>query len=139
MMKIFLSGCTGLVGNRLVPRLIENGHIPVVLTRRPDFARDCFGNEVVVVSGNPTVPGPWQKDLESCEGAINLAGENIFARRWSPKFKKLLESSRVQSTKIIAETMMKKPRRADGTPKVFVNASAVGIYGPRKDEEVTEA
>src|SRR5262249_50544977 len=73
-----------------------------------------------------------------CDGIINLVGENIFARRWRAWFKELLRTSRVNSTENIAAALAKNPRTAAGTPKVLVNASAVGYYGPHGDVELTE-
>jgi uncharacterized protein (TIGR01777 family) len=73
-----------------------------------------------------------------CDAVFHLAGENVLGKRWSAEFKKLLVDSRVQSTRNIAQALLRKPKTAAGEPKVLVNASAVGIYGPRGDEEITE-
>src|ERR1051326_8140182 len=94
-MRIFITGGTGLVGNRLIPRLRQRGDEPVVLSRRPDVAKqlDCE-----VVAGDPTQPGPWQETAANCDAIINLAGEGVFNRRWNAEFKKTLYDSRVKTT-----------------------------------------
>jgi uncharacterized protein (TIGR01777 family) len=84
-------------------------------------------------------PGPWMDAVASCDGIIHLAGENIFARRWNAAFKQLLFDSRIQSTLNIVQAIARNPRRGDGSPKVLVNASAIGWYGPRGDEELDES
>jgi uncharacterized protein (TIGR01777 family) len=137
-MRVFLTGATGLVGTRLVKRLVSRGDEAVVLTRRPTAARELFGPAVTAVEGDPVQPGEWMAKAVACDGAINLAGENLFARRWDPAFKQTLIDSRVKSTQNVAQALAGAPRRADGTSKVLVSASAIGIYGPHGDEELTE-
>jgi uncharacterized protein (TIGR01777 family) len=137
-MRIFLTGGTGLVGRRLVPRMLERGDNVVLLSRRAGHARDLFGPRVAVVEGDPTRPGEWMDALGDCDGVIHLAGENVFARRWNADFKNLLRDSRILSTQQLVEALRRKPMRADGRPKVLVNASAIGFYGPRGDEELSE-
>jgi|SRR5579875_795248 uncharacterized protein (TIGR01777 family) len=137
-MRIFVTGATGLVGRRLVWRLHERGDQIVVLTRRAYHAAQLFGNNAALVEGDPIRPGDWMKAIADCDGVIHLAGENIFARRWNADFKKLLHDSRVLSTQHVVEALRRRPMRADGQAKVLVNASAIGYYGPRGDEELTE-
>jgi uncharacterized protein (TIGR01777 family) len=137
-MRIFLTGGTGLVGTRLVKRLVDRGDEVVVLTRRPAPARELLGPAVTAVEGDPAVSGEWMAKAMACDGVINLAGENLFARRWDESFKKVLIDSRVNSTQNVARALAQAPRRTDGTSKVLVSASAVGIYGPHRDEELTE-
>ncbi len=76
--------------------------------------------------------------VADCEAVIHLAGENVFARRWNTDFKKLLHDSRILSTQHVVEALRRQPIRADGQAKALVNASAIGYYGPRGDEELTE-
>jgi uncharacterized protein (TIGR01777 family) len=137
-MRVFVTGGTGLVGTRLVRQLLARGDKPVVLSRRAAQARQSLGAQVEVVDGDPMQPGPWMDRLEDCNGVIHLAGENIFGRRWNAAFKQLLVDSRVKSTQNIAQALMRRPLTSSGQPKVLVNASAIGIYGPRGDEEITE-
>src|SRR5215204_3720136 len=137
-MRVFITGGTGLVGTRLVTRLVERGDTPVVLTRNADAARRKFGPAVEVVQGDPMRPGPWQDALAGCDAVINLVGQGIFDRRWGPEFKRVLIDSRVVSTRNVADALMKSPTRPDGQPRVLVSASAVGYYGPHGDEELDE-
>jgi uncharacterized protein (TIGR01777 family) len=82
--------------------------------------------------------GPWADAVADCDAVVHLAGENVFARRWNESVKKMLVDSRVQGTHNVAAALRKQPRRADGQPKTLVNASAIGFYGPRGDEELAE-
>jgi uncharacterized protein (TIGR01777 family) len=137
-MRVFVTGGTGLIGTNIVYKLLDRGDTPVVLTRRFAAARQALGPKTELVEGDPTQPGPWADRIDDCDGVIHLAGENLFARRWNAAFKQLLIDSRVQGTRNVAQALARKPKRRDAQPKVLVNASAVGIYGPRGDEEVTE-
>jgi len=136
-MKIFLTGGTGLIGSHLIPRLTQRGDQVLLLTRRPAAANDR-GLGCEIVNGDPTVAGPWIDQAAACEAIVNLAGENIFGKRWNNQFKQVLRESRVRSTANCVEAVRRNPLRTDGTPKVLVNASAIGYYGPLGDEEVDE-
>ena len=137
-MRVFLTGGTGLIGSRIVQKLRERGDVPVVLSRKAGPARQKLGEGVVVVEGDPMLAGGWMGAVEDCDAVLHLAGENVFARRWNAAFKQMLVDSRVKSTTNIVEALKRKPIRADGSHKTLVNASAIGIYGPHGDEELTE-
>src|SRR5262245_32214431 len=137
-MRIFLMGGTGLVGSRLIKRLLERKDPVVLLTRRPDVARQKWGESCTVVTGDTMQPGPWMDAVADCDAVINLVGEGIFNRRWRAAFKQLLRDSRVKSTEHAVQALAKAPKAASGAPKVLVNASAIGYYGPHGDEELTE-
>lgn len=137
-MRVFVAGGTGMVGSRLVRQLHQRQHAVVLLTRRPDAARTLFGDAASVVEGDPTVAGPWMDAVNDCDAVINLTGEGVFNKRWNDDFKKILVESRVKSTENVVQALARNPRRADGSPRALVNASAVGYYGPHGDEEVTE-
>ena len=136
-MRVFVTGGTGLIGSRLVRRLRERSDHVVLLTRRPDAARQRFG-DCTIVEGDPMQAAAWMDSVAECDAVINLAGENIFARRWNDEFKALLRDSRVKSTENVVRALGKHPRTAPGSAKVLVNASAIGYYGPTGDEELTE-
>jgi uncharacterized protein (TIGR01777 family) len=76
--------------------------------------------------------------VKNCDAVINLVGESIFARRWNEEFKKLLRDSRIRSTENVVRALMQSPRTPAGNPKVLVNGSAIGFYGPCGDEELNE-
>jgi uncharacterized protein (TIGR01777 family) len=137
-MRVFITGGTGLIGRRLIARLRERGDEPVILTRRAAHARELFGSAVQVVEGDPMRSGAWMDAVGESDAVIHLAGENVFARRWNAAFKAMLHDSRIRSTQQVVEALRRKPIRADGRPKILVNASAIGYYGPRDDEELNE-
>lgn len=131
-MRVFVTGGTGLVGRRVVARLRDRGDDVVVLSRSLAGA-GRLPEGTHFISGDPTVAGPWLDELATCDGAIHLAGEPVAARRWTTSFRQKVLDSRVQSTTLIAEALARSPRRADGTPRVLVSASAVGYYGAYDD------
>jgi uncharacterized protein (TIGR01777 family) len=138
MMRVFVTGGTGLVGTRLVKRLLERGDGVAVLTRRPAAARERLGQGCSIVDGDPMQPGAWMDAVGDCDTVVHLAGENIFAKRWKPAFKELLYASRVKSTENVVQALARNPRTSTGQPKTLVNASAIGYYGPHGDEELDE-
>jgi uncharacterized protein (TIGR01777 family) len=136
-MRVFVTGGTGLIGTRLVERLRQRGDDVVLLTRRPAAVRDRFAG-CAIVEGDPMTAGPWADAVADCDAVVNLAGENIFGRRWDDDFKRLLIDSRVKTTDNVVAALARKPRTDAGAAKVLVNASAVGYYGPHGDEELDE-
>ncbi len=134
-MRVFLTGGTGLIGRSLVRRLLDRGDQPVILTRRADQARlKPSLKGVEVVQGDPTAPGPWDAALDGCDAVINLVGHNLFAERWDAEVKRKIRDSRVFATDNVVSSIA----RASSRPKVLVQASAIGFYGPHADEELTE-
>jgi uncharacterized protein (TIGR01777 family) len=137
--RIFVTGGTGLVGHRLVRQFVQRGDAVVALTRRPEAARERLGSGVTIASGDPMQPGAWLDAMAECDAVVHLAGENVFARRWTAAFKELLRASRIQSTENVVQGLARQPRTASGEPKVLVNASAIGYYGPHGDEILDES
>ena len=128
-MRILVTGATGLIGRRLVKRLLARDETVLPLSRKP-IPDGIFGTgSCEALLGDPSVAGPWLDSLSTCDAVIHLAGEPILGHRWNAAVLKRLRGSRVESTKRIAETLALQPRRADGTPKAFLSGSAVGIYG----------
>jgi uncharacterized protein (TIGR01777 family) len=78
--------------------------------------------------------GEWQNAVNGADGIVNLAGEPIAAKRWNEAQKKRLRSSRLAATASLVAAIAK----ADGKPRFLINASAVGYYGARGDEFITE-
>lgn len=134
-MRVFLTGGTGLIGRRLVRKLVDRGDTPVVLSRHADKARlnpSMAGAEIV--QGDPGVAGAWDTALASCDAVMNLVGHNLFAERWNAEVKRKIRDSRVYGTEHVVEAI----RRAPKPPSVLVQASAIGFYGPQHDEDLTE-
>ena len=129
---VFVTGGTGLIGRKVVRALRQRHARVVVLTRNPAAAARRMGSDIELVGGDPTVGGAWQETLVRADAVVNLAGEPIFAGRWTTARKRRIRDSRIQATTNVAQAA------ADGTPSVLVSASAIGYYGPRDDEELTE-
>ena len=137
-MRVFVTGGTGLIGTELVKRLLSRGDAVVLLSRRPEQATPAADGQISILGGDPTQPGPWMDAIADCDAVVNLAGEGIFNRRWWAAFKQKMRDSRILSTQNVVAALAKQPNRKDGSPKVLINASAIGWYGPRGDEELTE-
>ncbi|MBU4276207.1 MAG: TIGR01777 family oxidoreductase [Proteobacteria bacterium] len=132
-MKVFVTGGSGFVGTTLCARLTAGGHAVTVLTRSDKgAARLPAGVDACV--GDPTASGPWQEVAAQCDALVNLAGAGIFSR-WSSEYKALIRASRIDTTRNLVEAIS---RRQGDDPPVLVSASAVGYYGPRGDEELSE-
>ncbi len=114
-MKILLTGAGGLVGTALRPALQAAGH-EVVPWRRAELVE--------------TAAQGWT----GLDAVIHLAGENIAARRWSPEQKQRIRASRVEGTAALRRSLL----RLNPIPRCFLSASAVGWYGDRGDEVLTE-
>jgi len=126
-MKVLITGASGLIGNAIRPALDGAGHSSSALVRRTPVADE--------VQWNPTQPLD-PRSLESFDAIVHLAGKNI-SGRWSDKFKREVRESRVVGTRTLAIAAAES-FRATGHPRVIVAASAVGYYGNRGDEELTE-
>jgi uncharacterized protein (TIGR01777 family) len=127
-MKIVIAGGTGFLGSALSAALARDGHDVVVLTRgsraRPRAVTWTPNGEV----------GPWASEVNGAGAIVNLAGESIASGRWSPARKQRIRDSRIRATRSLASAML----AASASPPVFISGSAVGYYGPRGDEPVTE-
>lgn len=123
-MKVAITGATGFVGSRLVEKLSAEGHQVLVLTRNRAAAQKVFPN-LEIVAYTPTQSGAWQEAIASCDGVVNLAGEPIAEKRWTPQQKQEILNSRKLGTQKIVEAIA----QANPKPSVLVNASAIGYYG----------
>jgi len=124
-MNVLISGATGLIGSALVPELEANGHTVTRLSRSQTGAN--------TIRWDPSA-GTIDGDLEGTETVVHLAGESIAQGRWNPQKKRRILDSRVQGTRLLAESIAALP----DPPKVMVSTSAVGYYGDRGDEVLTE-
>ena len=129
MMTVVIAGGSGFLGSRLRAHLEAAGHRVLNLTRSP--RADHPGDIAWQPDGTP---GQLAARLEGVDAIVNLAGENIAATFWSPARKAKLLDSRVRATRTIVRAIAACAQ----PPKVLINASAVGYYGPHGDEMVTE-
>jgi uncharacterized protein (TIGR01777 family) len=126
-MRILVAGGSGFIGTALVQRL-SLSHSVTLLSRGP--SRSGSGPAVVSWS-DPR----WRDEVGAADVVVNLAGENIGSGRWTAAKKERLVSSRVSTTERIVEVLAATPARS----RTLINASAVGFYGSRGDEVLTEA
>lgn len=134
-MKIVITGATGMVGSRLIERLARRHDTSLVLLSRKAKPQNAGRARTQWLPWQPGAVGDWQKAVDGADAIINLAGEPIAGKRWSPAQKDLLRSSRITATKAIVNAIAK----AHSKPKCLISSSAVGYYGPHGDEYLTEA
>ena len=131
-MKILVTGSSGLVGTALASALAQAGHT-VCRLLRPQSAAHEGPAEGFAVAWNPAT-GELGGAGVGADAVVNLAGASIAGGRWSAQRKELLRSSRVDTTRALVNALAKMNAR----PSVLVSASAIGIYGDRGDETLTE-
>lgn len=127
-MKILVSGSSGLVGSALLPFLSGHGHTLGRLVR----SEAALGEDGVL--WDPDSNRIDEAGLEGADAVIHLAGRNIAAGRWTAKQKRLIRDSRVVGTRLLCEALSRLGR----PPQTLIAASAVGYYGSRGDEILTE-
>jgi uncharacterized protein (TIGR01777 family) len=133
-MKIIIAGGSGFLGTALSARLIARGHDIVVLTRSNSPRKPQ--PHLTLASWTPNgQTGGWARDLAGAGTVVNLAGESIAAKRWSPAQKEKLRQSRLLATASLTAAI----REVKTAPPVFISGSAVGYYGDRGDEALSEA
>lgn len=125
-MKILITGATGFIGKKLTNKLIDSGHEIHVLSRDKIKAKQIFPHErVTAFEWHDNHSTPPSLSIEGIDGVINLMGENIGGKRWSPDQKKKLRESRVEATQnLIRLIETERTRPLD----FFISASAIGIY-----------
>ncbi|MQX53776.1 TIGR01777 family oxidoreductase [Alcanivorax sediminis] len=128
-MKILITGGTGFIGQHLCRRLAAHGHELIVLTRRPRRASKLLPEDSRVVETLDAI-----SNEERIDGIVNLAGESLFAGRWTDRRKQTLFDSRVGVTQSLVSLVARLERK----PAVLVSGSAVGFYGDAGNAELNE-
>jgi uncharacterized protein (TIGR01777 family) len=131
-MKILVTGSSGLVGTALASALARGGHTVCRLVR-PQSVGGEGAKEGFVVAWNPAT-GELGEAGVGTDAVVNLAGASIADGRWTTQRKELLRSSRIETTRALVSALAKMNAR----PSVLVSASAIGYYGDRGDETLTE-
>jgi uncharacterized protein (TIGR01777 family) len=136
-MRILVTGATGLIGKKLCQELIRRKHEIAIAARDPEKAAaklklPVMGFRWDALSGEPLPP----LSLDRVDAIVHLAGEPIGDRYWTKAVKDRIQLSRVVGSASLAATLSERPEGQ--RPKAFIAASAIGFYGDRGDEELTE-
>jgi uncharacterized protein (TIGR01777 family) len=129
---VLVTGATGLVGGRLVPALLDEGRAVLAATRSPARAQLAPGAEAVGWDGVRLSADV----LAGCDALIHLAGEPLFGGPFTAARRKRVRASRVDSTGALAAALAALPQAT--RPAVWLCASAVGFYGARGEESLSE-
>jgi uncharacterized protein len=125
-MNVAVTGSNGLIGSALIPELRARGHRVIRIVRGPAVDGD--------ISWNPGAGIIDGSKLEGVDAVVHLAGAGVGDHRWSARRKQVILSSRMEGTSTLAEALAHLP----SPPSVLISASAVGYYGLRGDEILTE-
>ncbi|MBN1921876.1 MAG: TIGR01777 family oxidoreductase [Anaerolineae bacterium] len=134
-MRVLITGGTGMIGRELATQMLQknsNSEV-IVLSRNPERIRDPQPGVQYLGWDGRTAQG-WQNAIEGLDGIINLAGESIAAGRWTAARRARIQDSRINAGHAVTEALQK----ARSKPRMVLQASAVGIYGPRGDETLDE-
>ncbi|MFQ5459255.1 MAG: TIGR01777 family oxidoreductase [Anaerolineae bacterium] len=131
-MRVVITGGTGLIGSALASRLVRDGHAVTVTSRTPHGRPGPAGVDQVPWDGRSAKA--LGGHVDGADAVVNLVGAGLADRRWTPRRKKKLWESRTVAGQAVARAIEAAARR----PRVLLQASAVGLYGPKGDEMVTE-
>jgi uncharacterized protein len=132
-MRVIITGGTGLIGRALASRLVAAGYEAIVLSRSPE--RVTLPEGVRVCAWDARRPDGWEGLIEKDTAIVNLAGENVGGGRWTRRRKERILSSRVDAGRSVSAAVERAPYK----PRVVIQASAVGYYGPCGDRAVIES
>ncbi len=131
--KILVCGATGFIGKKLCSLIIKSGHECYVFSRNPSGAEKILPSAVKIFPWHATKELPSSQILEKVDAIVNLIGAPIFTY-WTRKKKEEIVESRIKST----ENLVKGISACNRPPEVYVGASAVGYYGDKGEEELSE-
>lgn len=126
-LRIAISGASGMIGSALSKRLLADGHTVLRLVR----THEKSDNSVYWNIDQQVIDAA---SLEGVDAVVHLAGESVFALRWTGQKKRRILDSRVKGTRLLAKAVASLTRK----PSVFVSASAIGIYGNDRTAALTE-
>ncbi len=140
-MRVILTGGTGLIGRALTESLVSDGHQVIILSRTPERATGLPPGARVEKWDGKTSSG-WGQLAEGAGAIVNLAGESIggenmvalITKRWTLQRKQIIRESRIHAGRAVMQAI----EQANQKPRILIQASAVGYYGLRGDDEITE-
>ena len=140
-MQILLVGCSGFVGRALVPLLLEAGHHLTLVSRSAQPLAAVQHPHLQRLQADPAQPASWEhpelkQALTAADAVVNLAGEPIAEKRWTPQHLQVLTSSRIDTTRALVAAMAALP--GSQRPGVLINGSAIGYYGTSPSARFTE-
>jgi uncharacterized protein (TIGR01777 family) len=133
-MRVIISGGTGLIGRQLAASLVKDDHEVIVLSRDPQRYQRRTPGGIRLVAWDAQSAQGWGELVDGADAIVNLVGENLSARRWSPAQKRRIRESRLNGGKALVEAI----RQAKGKPRVLIQSSGVNYYGSCGDSIVTE-
>ena len=133
-MKIIITGATGLIGRSLCEKLINRGDEVTVFTRNIENAKKSLPQIENFVEWDYRNPDKWHSEINNIDAVIHLAGANLFGKKWNDNYKRRILESRQISTRNLVNAIANVKNK----PSTFICSSAVGIYGNRGDQTLTE-
>jgi uncharacterized protein (TIGR01777 family) len=138
IMHVIITGGTGLLGRALAEDLANAGYEVILLSRQPEKAT-ALPPGVRAERWDGRTANGWGRLAGGAEAIVNLAGENLagegfFPRRWTPERKEMIVQSRLNAGAAVVEAV----EAAAVKPRVVIQSSGIGAYGPRRDEELSE-
>jgi uncharacterized protein (TIGR01777 family) len=131
-MRIIITGGTGLIGQALSASLMSDNHEVIVLSRDPESG-PTLPEGVRITRWDARTAEGWGQFTDGADAIVNLAGAPL-NRRWTPRYRRMIRESRVNAGRAVVEAV----GQAASKPRVVIQASGAGRYGPRGDEIVTE-
>jgi uncharacterized protein (TIGR01777 family) len=132
-MRVLITGGSGLIGRALAVNLVRNGNEVIILSRRPERVTGLPAGVSTRWWDGHTIEG-WNSLADGTDAIVNLAGENISSGRWTKERKRRILESRLNAGRAVVQAV----EAAAHKPRIIVQASGVGYYGPCGSEEITE-